>query len=109
MPARAARRRTITVAIAVRLVLITVGLAVTGFLYAFPLYWLVATSLKSKAELYQSITLFPRNPTLNSYVSVLIDRGFWVLLKNSVVVCAATVVVTIAIGLVITYPITRLS
>jgi multiple sugar transport system permease protein len=98
-----------TVAIAVRLVLITAGLTVTGFLYAFPLYWLVATSLKSKAELYQSITLFPRNPTLNSYVSVLIDRGFWVLLKNSVVVCAATVVVTIAIGLVITYPITRLS
>ncbi|HEX3630064.1 MAG TPA: carbohydrate ABC transporter permease [Candidatus Dormibacteraeota bacterium] len=109
MPAPAARRRRMTVAIAVRLVLITVGLAVTGFLYAFPLYWLVATSLKSKAELYQSITLFPRNPTLNSYVSVLIDRGFWVLLKNSVVVCAATVVVTIAIGLVITYPITRLS
>jgi len=92
-----------------RIILIVAGLGVAGFLYAFPLYWLIATSLKSKAELYQSITLFPQHPTLNSYASVLFDRGFWVLLKNSVIVCAATVVVTLAIGLVITYPITRLS
>src|SRR5437868_7320904 len=70
-------------AIGVRLILIVAGLGVAAFLYAFPLYWLIATSLKSKAELYQSITLFPRHPTLEPYFSVLVDRGFWVLLKNS--------------------------
>ena len=96
-------------AIWARIILIIAGLGVAGFLYAFPLYWLIATSLKSKAELYQSITLFPQHPTLNSYGSVLFDRGFWVLLKNSVIVCSATVLVTLAVGLVITYPITRLS
>src|SRR2546429_1436968 len=96
-------------AIALRLILIVAGLGMAAFLYAFPLYWLIATSLKSKAELYQSITLFPRHPTLEPYFSVLVDRGFWVLLKNSVIVCAATVLVTLAVGLVITYPITRLS
>ena len=96
-------------AIWARIILIVAGLGVAGFLYAFPLYWLIATSLKSKPELYQSITLFPQHPTLNSYASVLFDRGFWVLLKNSVIVCAATVLVTLAVGLVITYPITRLT
>ncbi len=96
-------------AIALRLILITAGLGVTGFLYAFPLYWLVATSLKGKAELYQSTTLIPQHPTLASYGSVLFERGFWVLLKNSVIVCGATVAVTLAVGLLITYPITRLS
>ena len=101
--------RTRRAAIALRLVLIVAGLGVAAFLYAFPLYWLVATSLKGKAELFQSITLFPRRPTLESYYSVLFDRGFWVLLKNSVIVCASTVVVTLAVGLVITYPITRLA
>ena len=101
------RRR--SAAIWLRVILIVAGLGVAAFLYAFPLYWLVATSLKSKAELYQSITLFPRHPTLEPYFSVLFDRGFWVLLKNSVIVCAATVLVTLAVGLVITYPITRLS
>src|SRR5207245_6384956 len=74
-------------AIWARIILIVAGLGVAGFLYAFPLYWLVATSLKGKAELYQSITLFPRHPTLQPYYSVLFDRGFWVLLKNSVIVC----------------------
>src|SRR5712691_2862877 len=96
-------------AIWLRLILIVAGLGVAAFLYAFPLYWLIATSLKGKAELYQSITLIPQHPTLASYSNVLFERGFWVLLKNSVLVCAATVVITLAIGLVITYPITRLS
>jgi len=95
-------------AIWLRLTLIVTGLGVAAFIYAFPLYWLVATSLKGKAELYQSITLIPQHPTLASYGSVLFERGFWVLLKNSVIVCAATVVVTLAVGLLITYPITRL-
>ena len=96
-------------AIFLRLILIVAGLGVAGFLYAFPLYWLVATSLKGKAELYQSITLIPQHPTLASYGSVLFERGFWVLLKNSVIVCGSTVLVTLAVGLLITYPITRLT
>ena len=96
-------------AIAVRIALLVIGLGAAAVLYAFPLYWLVATSLKGKAELYTSITLFPRNPTFASYGSVLFDRGFWVLLKNSVIVCFSTVLVAITIGLLITYPITRLS
>jgi len=95
--------------IAIRIGLMVVGLGVAGVLYAFPLYWLVATSLKGKAELYQSITLIPRHPTIESYGSVLFDRGFWVLLKNSVITCASTVLITVTIGLVITYPITRLT
>ncbi|HEY0493635.1 MAG TPA: carbohydrate ABC transporter permease [Candidatus Dormibacteraeota bacterium] len=95
--------------IAIRVILIVAGLGVAGFLYAFPLYWLIATSLKGKAELYQSISLIPRRPTLESYASVLFQRGFWVLLKNSIIVCAATVLITIAVGLVITYPLTRLT
>jgi len=82
---------------------------VVGVLYAFPLYWLVATSLKSKAELYQAtLTLFPQTPTFQPYVNVLVDRGFWVLLRNSVVVCTLSVMVALILGLLITYPITRL-
>src|SRR5439155_384795 len=106
--ARLMRRRRRSAAVWARVALITVGLAVAGLLYAFPLYWLVVTSLKSKAELYTSITLFPRSLTLESYGNVLIDSGFWMLLRNSVIVCLSTVIVTIAVGLVITYPLTRL-
>jgi multiple sugar transport system permease protein len=43
-----------------------------------------------------------------AYERVLVERGFWILLRNSVLVCGATVLVTLALGLLITYPITRL-
>jgi len=61
--------RSRSAAIWLRLILIIAGLGVAAFIYAFPLYWLVATSLKGKAELYQSITLIPQHPTLASYGS----------------------------------------
>ena len=102
------RRSRSTIAL-VRIALAVLGVGAAGLLYAFPLYWLVVTSLKSKPELFSAtIHLLPHKPTLEPYYSVLIDRGFWVLLKNSVLVCFSTVVVTIIIGLIITYPITRL-
>jgi multiple sugar transport system permease protein len=92
-----------------RIAIALLGLVVAGVLYAFPLYWLIVTSLKSKSELFaSSVNLLPHNPTLEPYVSVLIDRGFWVLLKNSIIVCFSTVIVTLIVGLLITYPITRL-
>jgi multiple sugar transport system permease protein len=87
-----------------------VTIVVAGLLYAFPLYWLVVTSLKTKAELFAAtVNLLPHNPTIQPYVDVLVDRGFWVLLRNSIVVCFSTVLVTLAIGLLVTYPITRLA
>ncbi len=92
-----------------RIAIAVVGLGAAAIVYGFPLYWLVVTSLKSKGELFSSsVHLLPHDPTVAAYSSVLIDRGFWVLLKNSVIVCFSTVVVTLVIGLVITYPITRL-
>ena len=92
-----------------RTVLAVPVFAVIAILYAFPLYWLFATSLKSKAELYQAtLTLYPEAPTFQPYVSVLVERGLWVLLRNSVVVCSLSVLVALVLGLLITYPITRL-
>src|SRR5438067_10782273 len=94
----------------VRIALAIIGVALAGLLYAFPLYWLVVTSLKTKAELFAaSVNLLPHSPTIQPYVDVLVDRGFWVLLRNSVFVCFFTVLVTLAVGLLVTYPITRLA
>src|SRR5437867_9118672 len=87
----------------------TISYAVFCLKKKIPLYWLVVTSLKSKRELFAStVHLVPHNPTLAAYSSVLFERGFIVLLKNIVVVCACAVAITLAVGLLITYPITRL-
>jgi multiple sugar transport system permease protein len=97
--------------VALRLLRVTgwFGLLVAIAIYLFPLYWLVNTSLKPRAELFASTpTLVAQQPTLAAYGSVLFDRGFIGLLRNSLVVCSLTVLLTLVISLAITYPITRL-
>src|SRR5207302_808740 len=74
-----------------------------------PLYWLLVTALKGEGELYQATpSLYPLQPTLAAFSSVLVTRGFLGLLRNSIVVCGATVLLVLAIGFAVTYPITRL-
>jgi multiple sugar transport system permease protein len=85
------------------------ALAAFGLVYLFPLYWLLNTSVKGRAELFGSTpTLFAQDPTLDPYRSVLFDRGFVGLIRNSLIVCSLTVLLTLAISLAITYPLTRL-
>ena len=84
-------------------------LCAVGLAYAFPLYWLLVTALKGEGELYQATpSLYPLQPTLAAFSSVLVTRGFLGLLRNSIVVCSATVLLVLAIGFAVTYPITRL-
>ena len=84
-------------------------LGAVGLAYAFPLYWLLVTALKGEGELYQATpSLYPLEPTLAAFSSVLVTRGFLGLLRNSIVVCGATVLLVLAVGFAITYPITRL-
>jgi multiple sugar transport system permease protein len=85
-------------------------LAIVGVLYLFPLYWLIATALKTKAELFAAHpTLVPQRPTIEAFRTVLIDQNFIQLLINSVIVCAATMVCALVLALAIAYPITRLT
>jgi multiple sugar transport system permease protein len=84
-------------------------LGAVGLAYAFPLYWLLVTALKGEGELYRATpSLYPLQPTLAAFSSVLVTRGFLGLLRNSIVVCGATVLLVLAIGFAVTYPITRL-
>ncbi len=92
-----------------RRILALAVLTVVGIVYLFPLYWLIATALKTKVELFSADpTLVPQRPTLDAFRSVLIDQNFIQLLVNSVIVCAATMVCSLALALAIAYPITRL-
>ncbi len=86
---------------------VVLGAALVAFV--FPLYYLVATSLKGQAELYAAVpTLIPQAPTLDSYHSVLVDRGMSELLFNSTVAGVSATVLALIIAFAICYPITRL-
>jgi multiple sugar transport system permease protein len=77
--------------------------------FAFPLYYLVVTSLKTKAELFAAVpTLIPQAPTLQPYQSVLFDRGMTTMLLNSIIAGVSATVLAIVVAFAICYPITRL-
>ena len=97
-----------------RRVLVRVGtVAILGLVllaFVFPLYYLVVTSLKSREELFEPIpTLIPKAPTIDPYISVLVERGMTTLIINSIVVCFSATILAIAIAFLLVYPITRLS
>lgn len=90
--------------------IVLAGLGVLACVYLFPFVWLLSTSLKPTAELYaQPPTLWPRHPGLAAYRDALAGAGDWVLLRNSVVVCLGTVALTLALALLVAYPLTRLA
>ncbi|HET7677464.1 MAG TPA: carbohydrate ABC transporter permease [Candidatus Limnocylindrales bacterium] len=85
-------------------------LLVVGVVYAFPIYWLLITSLKSKGELFGATpTFFPGTVTFEPFFSIFGPRNFGALLVNSVVVCGAATLLALVLGFAITYPITRLA
>ena len=84
-------------------------LVAIAIVFLFPLYYLVATSLKTKAELFAAEpTLVPQNPTLAAYNSVLFGRNMITLLWNSIIVGLTSTVLALIIAFAICYPITRL-
>ena len=86
-----------------------VVLAIAFALFVFPLYYLLVTSLKTKAELFQAVpTLVPQHPTLAAYGSVLFTRGFLGLLGNSIIAGLSATFLALVIAFAICYPITRL-
>lgn len=89
---------------------VTAGILVlTMLIFAFPLYYMFITSLKTKAELNSPVpTLIPRDPTLDAYYSVLFERDYIALLVNSIIACSVATVLALAIAFAICYPITRL-
>jgi multiple sugar transport system permease protein len=87
----------------------TLLLAVIAFIFAFPLFYLIATSFKTKADLFAPVpALFPPAPTIDAYSSVLFTRGFGGLLVNSIIVGLTATALSICIAFAICYPITRL-
>jgi multiple sugar transport system permease protein len=77
--------------------------------FVFPLYYMVATSLKPRAELFAAVpTLVPVAPTLNNYAEVLNDKNGATMLVNSIIVGASATVLALVLAFAICYPITRL-
>jgi ABC-type glycerol-3-phosphate transport system permease component len=83
-------------------VLLTVG--------AFPLFWMLSTSLKPSAEIFATPPrLIPAHPTLENFVRLFGETAFVTFFQNSALVSLATVALTLSVSALGAYGLTRFS
>jgi ABC-type glycerol-3-phosphate transport system permease component len=74
----------------------------------FPVYWAVVASLTPEERLFSTPPLFPLRPVADHYLALFRDRGFWVPIRNSLVVAGATTALCVSIGAFCAYALARL-
>jgi ABC-type glycerol-3-phosphate transport system permease component len=89
-----------------------IGNAVLVVLVAWtllPFYWMFATSLKKHKEIYgMGTTLWPRDPTLESYRILFFETDYMLFFANSMKTAMSTTAVTVVVASLAAYAIARL-
>ena len=75
---------------------------------AFPLFWMLATSLKPSVEIFATPPrLVPAHPTLENFSRLFGETAFVTFFRNSAVVSLATVALTLSVSALGAYGLTR--
>lgn len=79
---------------------LTIGATLLVAAYLIPVYWMVATSLKLPADVFNSPPdIIPSPATLQSYLdTVVTDPAIWEGLRSSTIITIPALVVTLALG-----------
>ena len=75
---------------------------------AFPLWVAAVASLSPEARLFEGIGLWPRELVLEHYRRLFTQRGFWMPIRNSLVVAGSTTLLCLALGAPCAYALARL-
>ncbi|MHC5656151.1 carbohydrate ABC transporter permease [Stappia sp.] len=88
-----------------------IGLYIAAFAIAiysaFPIYWMVSSSLRPTQEMLTNPTLVPSELTLRYYYSLLAQTDYPRQFLNSLIVAVSTVVLTMVLSVMIAYGVTR--
>ncbi len=100
-----ARQRNKKVHVALRLLVL---LPILIFVL-FPFYWVIVTSFKTTPQISERSSIFWPDPfTLDQYVSLIWESPFLIWLRNSVLVAAASTVISVAFAALAAYALARL-
>ena len=72
-----------------------------------PIYWLLNMSLKTNSENLGTLSLWPRNPTLDNYRTILTDPSWYMGYVNSMTYVAMNTVISISVALPAAYAFSR--
>lgn len=89
----------------------TVGLLIVMYLFAmfFPFLWILITSFKTSGEIFGdgAFRLIPENPTLQNYITVIIDKGILGAIKTSLIISTTTTIYIVLVATFAAYAISR--
>jgi multiple sugar transport system permease protein len=88
-------------------VLHVIGVLLILLAILFPLYWMIAGSLKTEAQLFAIPPVWVWRPTLSAYLQALEDGGVLHALMNSIIVTAVAVALGLVVGAPAAYGIAR--
>lgn len=91
-----------------RRLLIYAGLILLTIPAIFPVYWMVASSLKTPESLFAiPPKLFPTEVTLHSYIDVILNSNIPGYLWNSLIIAALTTLISLFVCILAAYSFTR--
>ncbi len=73
----------------------------------FPFWWMVDTSFKQPVDIFGGVTLYPHHPTTTNYTRLFNTYNFASYLENSLIIVTVSVVVSLVIGTLAAYSLTR--
>ena len=73
----------------------------------FPIWWMIVTSFKQPVDIYSGVSLVPQHFTMDNYIELFRNRHFGSYLGNSVTVVALSVGVSLVVGTLGAYALTR--
>ena len=82
-------------------------LAVILVFAIFPFWWMIDTSFKQPVDIFGGVTLYPHHPTTTNYTRLFNTYNFATYLENSLIIVTVSVVVSLAIGTLAAYSLTR--
>ena len=87
--------------------LATAALLLVVLVVAIPIVWMALNSFKSNAEIGQQGTILPANWTLDNYHRLFAQRYFGSYMRNTLLVCAASVFISLVLGTLAAYSLAR--
>lgn len=81
---------------------------VFSVIWIFPVYWMINTAFKPRPEVMTPTPIFfPKHPTLSNFIDAFMQSNFLLNLRNSVIVVAGAVVLSIVLGLLASAALSR--
>ncbi len=81
--------------------------AIMVFIFLFPWLWVFSLGFKTRAEILSPNIVWVWTPTLDNFYEVLIVKGYWHLIVNSLIIAITTVSLCIIIGVPAAYAFSR--